>query len=228
MEKQTISVPGIEELGRPRSRKDFLKVVATAGVGATVGTALFTRKAGAQAAGGDAEILNFALTLEYLEAAFYERALNSGVLSGNALAVVQNLFEHESAHVDVLIAAIQGLGATPVAPPEFTFPADALASEAAVLNTAITLEPVGVGAYIGAAPMISDPTLLEVAGSIVGVEGEHVTAVQWLLGVVPPANEAFPESLTQDQVLAAIAPFVGGAMPETGGEAPAYGTGKAY
>lgn len=219
MEKQTINVPGAEEFARPQSRRDFFKALAIASAGAAVGSTVLARKASAQeSGGGDVAILNFALTLEYLEATFYQRAVDAGVLSGNALAVVQNLADHEQAHVDVLTATIQSLGATPVTQPQFTFPPDAFASTASILNLAATFEPVGVGAYIGAAPMISDPTLLEVAGSIVGVEGEHVTAVQWLLGVVPPANDAFPEALTQDQVLAAVAPFLGGAMPETGGE----------
>ena len=109
-------------------------------------------------------------------------------------------------------------GATPVAKPQFTFPADAFSSTASILNLAITFEPVGVGAYLGAATEIQSPDLLAAAGSIVGVEDEHVVAINDLLGVVPPANTAFPEALTRQQVLAAVAPFLGmGAMPDTGG-----------
>lgn len=217
MEKHTISVPGAEEFTQPRTRRDFFKALAVASVGAAAGTTLITSEAFAQG-GGDADIFNFALTLEYLEREFYQKALDAGVLSGPALGVVTNLRDHEAAHVDAITAALQGAGATPVAKPEFTFPPDALSSQASVLNLAATLEPVGVGAYLGAGPMIQSPDLLEAAGTIAGVEGDHVVAVNNLLGVVPPANTAFAKALTKDEVLAAIAPFLGmGSMPKTGG-----------
>ena len=216
MEKHNIDVPNAEGFARPRTRRDFFKTLAIAGIGAAAGSALISGKAQAQS--GDLEILNFALTLELLEARFYQQAVGSGVLSGDALAVVGQLADTEQAHVDVLTVAIQGAGGTPVPEPQFTFPPDALTSQGSILQLAATLEPVGVGAYLGAGPQISDPTILEVAGSIAGIEGEHVVAVNNLLGVVPPANEAFPAALTQEQVLAAAAPFLGmGGMPATGG-----------
>jgi hypothetical protein len=144
--------------------------------------------------------------------------LDAGVLSGAALGVVTALRDHEAAHVDAITAALQGAGATPVAKPTFTFPPESLASQAGVIQLASVLEPVGVGAYLGAAPMIQNPDLLEAAGTIAGVEGDHVVAVKNLQGIVPPANVAFEKALTKDQVLAAIAPFLGmGAMPATGG-----------
>ena len=221
MEKQTINVPDAEGFVRPKTRRDFFKTLAVAGIGAAAGSALLSREAQAQIGGsqeGDLGILNFALTLELLEARFYQQAVGSGVLSGDALAVVQQLAETEQAHVDVITAGIQGAGGTPAPEPQFTFPPGALSSQGSILNLAATLEPVGVGAYLGAGPMISDPTILELAGSIAGVEGEHVVSVNWLNGVVPPANTAFPAALTMDEVLAAVAPFMGmGSMPATGG-----------
>ncbi len=218
MEKQTISVPGVESFARPQTRRDFLKTLAAAGVGAAAGTSLLTSRAFAQSGGGDADIFNFALTLEYLEREFYQRALDAGVLSGAALGVVTALRDHEAAHVDAITAALQGAGATPVAKPQFTFPPDAFSSQASILQLAATFEPVGVGAYLGAGPMIQSPDLLEAAGTIAGVEGDHVVAVNNLVGVSPPANTAFAQALTKDQVLEAVAPFLGmGAMPGTGG-----------
>ena len=218
MEKQTISVPGVESFARPQTRRDFLKTLAAASVGAAAGTSLLTSKAFAQSGGGDADIFNFALTLEYLEREFYQRALDAGVLSGAALGVVTALRDHEAAHVDAITAALQGAGATPVAKPQFTFPQEAFSSQASILQLAATFEPVGVGAYLGAGPMIQSPDLLEAAGTIAGVEGDHVVAVNNLVGVSPPANTAFAQALTKDQVLEAVAPFLGmGAMPGTGG-----------
>ena len=218
MEKQTINVPGVEGFARSQTRRDFFKTLAVASVGAAAGTSLLTSKAFAQGGGGDVDIFNFALTLEFLEREFYQRALDAGVLSGAALGVVTALHDHEAAHVDAITAALQGAGATPVAKPQFTFPQDAFSSQASILQLAATFEPVGVGAYLGAGPMIQSPDLLEAAGTIAGVEGDHVVAVNNLVGVSPPANTAFAQALTQDQVLAAVAPFLGmGAMPATGG-----------
>jgi len=228
MEKQTINVPGAEEFVQPRTRRDFFKTLAVAGVGAAAGTTLLTSKAFAQG-GGDADIFNFALTLEFLERDFYQMALDAGVLSGPALGVVTNLRDHEQAHVDAITAALLGAGATPVPKPEFTFPPESLASQEGVIQLASVLEPTGVGAYLGAAPMIQSPDLLEAAGTIAGVEGDHVVAIKNLQGIVPPANVAFAQALTKEQVLAAIAPFLGMGgggggggggrreMPKTGG-----------
>ena len=226
MEQQKINVPGAEALARPQTRRDFLKALAVAGAGAAAGSVALSRKASAQAT-TDLDIANFALTLEFLEAEFYTIALDSGVLSSDVLPYIQALQDHENQHVQALTGLIQQFGGTPVAKPAFTFPPGAFDSQAAILDLAFTFEPVGVGAYLGAAPLISDPDVLAAAGSIAGVEGEHVVSIGYLVGVVPPANTAFPEALTQDQVLAAVAPFMGGTMPETGGSAPVYDTGKA-
>src|ERR671917_561214 len=215
MENHTINVPGAQEFARPRTRRDFFKSLAVAGAGATAASMLLSRQASAQT--DDVEIANFAVTMEYLEAEFYAIAVASGFLSGYALGVVENLAEHEAQHVTALKDLLEGAGATPVEKPAFTFPADAVSSQASILDLAATLEPVGVGAYLGAAPLISSPDILAAAGSIAGVEGEHVVAINWLLGVVPYANEAFPEALTLDEVSAAVAPFMGGKMLSTGG-----------
>ncbi|WP_273843246.1 ferritin-like domain-containing protein [Rubrobacter calidifluminis] len=199
-----------------RSRGEFFKMAGLAGAGAVLGSVALAPKAFAQS--GDLGIANFALTLEYLEATFYENAVNSGVLSGDALKVVTALRDHEQAHVDALISLIKSAGGTPVSKPQFTFPSGATSSESSILNLAATFEPVGVGAYLGAAPLIQSPDVLAAAGSIAGVEGEHVVAVNNLLGNAAATLEAFPAALTKDEVLAKIAPFLGmGSMMETGG-----------
>jgi len=215
MENHTINVPGAEEFARPRTRRDFFKSLAVAGAGASAASMLLSKRASAKT--DDVDIANFALSLEYLEADFYARALDADVLSGDALGVVENLESHESQHVDALKGLLDSVGATPVSKPTFTFPEDAFSSQASILDLAATFEPVGVGAYLGAAPLISSPDILAAAGSIAGVEGEHVVAVNWLLSVVPYANEAFPEAMTLDEVSAAVAPFMGGKMLSTGG-----------
>ena len=215
MENHTINVPAAEEFARPRTRRDFFKALAVAGAGATAGSMLLSRTASAKT--DDVDIANFALSLEYLEADFYARALDAGVLSGDALGVVKNLADHEAQHVKAITDLLNSAGATPVAEPTFTYLADAFSSQASILALAATLEPVGVDAYLGAAPLISSPDILAAAGSIAGVEGEHVVAVNWLLGVVPFAGEAFPAAIILDEVSAAVAPFLGGSMLSTGG-----------
>ena len=82
-----INVPGAQELARPRTRRDFFKTLAVAGAGAIAASMLFSGKAFAKT--DDVDIANFALSLEYLEADFYARSLDAGVLSGDALGVVE-------------------------------------------------------------------------------------------------------------------------------------------
>lgn len=213
-----INVPSAEAFAQPRTRRDFFKALAVAGAGAAVGSTVLSRKASAQSGNGDVDIANFALTLEYLEAEFYNRALDAGVLSGEALSVVKATADHENQHVEAITGLLKSAGATPVKKPEFTFPADAFSSQESIVGLAATFEPVGVGAYLGAGPMIQSQDILAAAGSIAVIEGEHVVAFNRLTGVVPPANMAFPAALTKDEVLAAVAPFLGmGGMMDTGG-----------
>src|ERR687898_3012987 len=140
MENHTINVPGAHKLARPRTRRDFFKSLALAGAGATAASMLLSKQASAKT--DDVDIANFALTLEYLEAEFYTMAVDSDVLSGDALGVVENLADHEAQHVTALKDLLESVGATPVEKPAFTFPADAVKSEASILDLAATLKPV--------------------------------------------------------------------------------------
>ncbi len=212
MEKKVINVPGVEELAQPQTRRAFLKTLMVAGLGAAaVGSAVLSPKAEAQSS--DLEIFQIALLLELLEGTFYQQALDAGVLSGSALAAVTNLRDHEFTHA----AFLQSAGADPSQVPGFVFPPESLASQEGVLQLAATLEPVGVGAYLGAAPLIADPSNLEAALSIYGTENDHVTTINNLIGVYPPANTAFKTPITAQEALAAAAPFLASAP---GGAAP--------
>jgi hypothetical protein len=172
---------------------------------ATVGP--FVRQALAQEGGGDVDILNFALTLEYLEAAFYAQALKevSG-LAGEAKEIATTLRENEDAHVKALASTIKDLGGTPVKAPGVDF-GMAFADEASFLKTAQTFEDLGVSAYNGAAPAIESKEVLAAAGSIVQVEARHAAAIRFLRGEDITAA-AFDEALTMDEVLAAAKPFI--------------------
>jgi hypothetical protein len=165
------------------------------------------RKAFAQGGSeGDIEILNFALTLEYLEAAFYEQAQKEAKLSSEVADLAKLVGGHEQEHVDGLTQAIEDLGGKPVPAPEVDF-GDAFSSEEAFLALGVTFEDTGVSAYNGAGPMIESKELLAVAGQIVQIEGRHAAAIRFAAGE-QPAPDAFDPTLTVDEVLKAVEPFV--------------------
>ena len=164
------------------------------------------RKAFAQGSMGDIDILNFALTLEYLEAAFYEEAAGVKGLTSEVAGYVKTFGDEEQEHVDALTATIRDLGGMPVEAPGVDF-GDAFSSADKFIALAITLEDTGVSAYNGAAPMIESKDLLATAGGIVQVEARHAAAIRYAAGE-DPAPEAFDPTLTEDEVLAAVQPFV--------------------
>jgi rubrerythrin len=149
--------------------------------------------------GGDVDILNFALTLEELETAFYADALAKAGLKGDTAAAAKEIGAHEAAHVAALRKA---LGGKAIAKPAFAFGA-ATASEAAFLKTAVTLEDTGVAAYKGQAPLIDDPKILAAALSIHSVEAKHAAWVR-RLAKGDPSPAAFEGPKTKAQVLAAV------------------------
>jgi hypothetical protein len=174
---------------------------------ATVGP--FVGRAMAQGGGGDVEILNFALTLEYLEAAFYTEALRkTRGLDGETKKLATTLRDNESEHVDALTATIEDLGGKPVAAPGVDF-GGAFASRRSFLKTAQTFEDLGVGAYNGAAPMIESAEVLGAAGGIVQVEARHAAAIRSLRGQ-PITDGAFDKALAKQDVLDAAMPFLKG------------------
>jgi rubrerythrin len=191
------------------SRSAFLLRGALA-TGALVGggaVSPFVRRAMAQEMGGDADILNFALTLEYLEATFYSRAISKGRgMSGETVRLAREIRDNEMAHVGALQETIKQLGAKPVKAPTVGFGA-VFTSDGAFLKLAQTLEDTGVSAYNGAAPQIKSRDVLAAAGSIVQVEARHAALIR-LMRDQNPAPDAFDPSLDKQQVLMAVTPFV--------------------
>lgn len=163
----------------------------------------FARQAMAAMDTSDVDILNFALTLEYLETAFYKKSLKLG-LKGDTLKLAKLLYTDEAAHVKALTGTIKDLGGKPVASPSFKFP---ITNESSFLKLAQTLEDTGVSAYNGAAPMIKDKKVLAAAGSIVQVEGRHAAAIRLMRGQAPAPN-AFDKTMTKAQVTKAITPLI--------------------
>jgi hypothetical protein len=158
--------------------------------------------------GGDVDVLNFALTLEYLEAAFYAQGLERAGLSGDAKALASTIREDEDQHVSALMAAIKGAGGKPVKAPGVDFGAG-LKDQKSFLELAQVFEDTGVSAYNGAAPSIESKDLLAAAGSIVQVEARHAAAIRLMNGN-PPTDGGFDKSLDSAAVLKAVKPFVKG------------------
>lgn len=137
----------------------------------------------AQGAGRDEAILNFALELEHLQAAFYARAVDEGALDGDLAEFARIASQHERAHVAALQVAL-GAAATPAA--EFDFGATTSDPDE-FLRTAVVLEDLGVEAYNGQAANLSARARGTTAG-IVSVDARHAAWIRSLAGQVPAAR----------------------------------------
>jgi rubrerythrin len=200
------AVEVVEASGGDLSRSDVILKGALA-AGAVYGTfmvAPFVRSAFAAAGTSDVDILNFALTLEYLESTFYEEALKKVKASGELKKLLPMLASDEKQHVEALEGTIKKLGGKPVAEPTFDFEYKGTPE---FLKLAETFEDTGVSAYNGAAPTIKSKEVLGAAGSIVQVEARHAAAIRLLNGQ-EPAPSAFDSPLTEKQVLKAVEPFI--------------------
>jgi Ferritin-like domain len=188
------------EAAQRHSRRGFLRTSGLAVGGAAVAGGLIPT-AGAMAATpkGDVAIANFALTLEYLESAFYASALKHAGLTGEHKRFARLVHQHEAAHVAALKKM---LGSAAVKRPSFAF-GSSVQSQSAFTQTAITLEDTGVQAYQGQAAFIKSQAVFKAALSIHPVEARHAA---WIrnLGGMAPAPAAFNPALTKAQVLAAV------------------------
>jgi rubrerythrin len=201
-----------EERERKVSRRMLLGTgtkLAAGGAAALVATAspAFARLLAAQEFTSDIDVLNYALTLEHLEYAFYRDGL-AGFSAGNFEAgVFDNLIlvrDHEGAHVDALVSTINSLGGTPVQEAVYDF---GYANTAGFLSVAAALENTGVSAYDGAASSIENVDLLNAAGSIVAVEARHASYLNLLNGE-DPFPSAFETPLSPQEVLDIAGPFI--------------------
>jgi rubrerythrin len=206
----------VEGLEGGDTRLDFLKKAGLAGGAVLGGGAVLSAltPAGAMAAGkgrppksfgkGDIGILNYALTLEYLEAAFYNEATKNKVASGaQESAFLKRVTADENAHVAFLKKA---LGSKATKAPKVDF--GGATSKAKWLPTSMVLENTGVKAYGGQALNISNKTYLAAALSIWAVEARHASVAGLLVKPtsknISPDGGAFDETATAAQVLKAV------------------------
>jgi len=204
-------------MDREVSRRNFLKTAAWTGATFSAmgigGFGVAVRRAEAQGEYktyeglGDAAILQFAYQLELLEGTFYAEGVKAGLFKDAFLEQIVAIRDHEMAHADAIATTLGQLGADVPATPQFTFPNGTFGNAATFLELAATFEPVGIGAYQGAAPALQSKDILAAAISIHNAECQHRCAINILNLITPPNNLAFEEALPLQKVQEAVKPF---------------------
>jgi rubrerythrin len=238
-ENETTPGSALQELTEdPSSRKRFLKAVGGSGAAAALGVLVAAcgssskSKTTSMAAGaatttssssggstkGDIAIVNYALTLEYLEAQFYADVIASGVIKDPKVGALAKQFgETEQQHVDALTAAVKQLGGTPATKPKASFQSVIQGGPTKILTTAATVENLGAAAYLGQAGRIKSKDILAAALSIHSVEARHAAALNELIGAGFQGNGAlsgslpdgaFAKPMAMAEVLKAVKPFL--------------------
>ena len=159
----------------------------------------------AQFGEGDIGIVNYALTLEYLEAAFYAEVANSGLFKGADLALIKEFQKNEDEHVVALTSTVKELGGTPAPMPKTQFD---VTDAAVVLQTAADVENLGAAAYLGQAAAIESPAVLAAALSIHSVEARHAAALNTLTDQIITPDGAFAKPADAQTVLDSVQPFI--------------------
>ena len=163
------------------------------------------------ASASDADILNFALGLEYLEATFYASIVDANntrsYLSPQVAMVARKLADDEAAHVTAILDVLNRAKGTPIQKPSFQFPANVYVSQIAFLELASIFEVTGTGAYLGAAPKLDSVDALKFAASIYGIEARHTGLIRSLVGK-DPAPTALEIALEVPEVQKRVAPFI--------------------
>jgi len=168
----------------------FGSKVAVAALPFALGT-LFNRAYGAAIPTDVTGVLNFALTLEYLESTFYTRGLAANIVPASDTAYITSIAKDEANHVTALQALITSLQGTPVTPPTFDFTGgngadpgpfpDVMTNYQTFLSLAQVFEDTGVRAYKGEAPALAgNQAVLTAALSIHAVEARHASAIRYL------------------------------------------------
>ncbi len=219
----------------PSSRKRFFKMLGGAGAVSAFSIALAAcgdddddksssttppaAAANADSNKSDLEILNYALTLEFLEADFYAQVIDSGMVKDPKVGSIAKKFgSTEQEHVDALIATIKKLGGKPVAAPKSNFGPTFDKGLKATLEAAADVENLGAAAYLGQAGNIKNKEVLAAALAIHTVEARHAAALNILVGrgfgdgkgglsgALP--DGAFGKPMDMKSVLAAVKPFL--------------------
>ncbi len=195
----------IAACGSSSSKSSTASTAKAAAPGSTGASSTSTSSsATAAASGGDLAIVNYALTLEYLESEFYKKVIASGLFKGAVLSTIKTFGDEENQHVVALKGVAMKLG-KPAAKPVGKFP---VTSATQVATLAATVENLGAAAYLGQAPLIQSKEVLAAALSIHSIEARHAATLNLLTKKSPTPNGAFGAPATMQQVLAAVKPFI--------------------
>ena len=195
-------------------RRDLIRGQAAVVPGPVAVDALTNKFAWTQAAdfNNDVEVLNYALTLEYLEAEFYRQGNSAGLVSGKEKTYLDQVQVDEESHVATIRSTITKIGGSPVAAPGVDF-GDSFANRESFLTTAHIFENTGVSAYLGAAGYIKDKAILQAAAGIFGVEARHAAIIGSLLGLKAEGGVymgAVETPKTSAEIIEAVTPFLTG------------------
>jgi rubrerythrin len=155
--------------------------------------------------GHDLEVVNYALTLEYIESDFYDKVVTSGMFSGAVGDLFAMIQQNEHEHVVALQALARKLGGPIQDPPRTHFP---LGGPRSVVEMAATLENTGAAAYLGQAATLGNKEVLAAALSIHTVEARHAAKLNRLVGREFTPDGAFAAPMERREVLDAVAPFI--------------------
>ncbi len=156
--------------------------------------------------GGDLDIVNYALTLEFLEEDFYQAVVDSGVLGGREAALAEKILDNESEHVLALSTVAKDLG-KPVERPATDFASVLSGGRDKVIRVAADLEGTGAGAYLAEANKITSDDILASALAIHTVEARHAAILNLLAGRSPVPDGAFATPIDRGEVERRIARF---------------------
>lgn len=181
---------------------------ASSGSGSSTGSTAAAGSSTSSSSGmsdpSDLTIVNYALTLEYLESQFYAKVAGSGLFHGETLSVLKSFGAEEEQHVIALHKVASGLG-TPATEPMGKFP---LHSAGQVASLAGTVENLGAAAYLGQAGNIHSKEILAAALAIHTIEARHAATLNTLLKLSPTPQGAFAKPMSMAQVLAVVKPFI--------------------
>ena len=219
--QETARPSALDELAAdPSSRGRFLKTLGTTGAAglfaavlaacgeketpttpggsnANTGAGVGTDKYGK----GDVGIVGYALTVEYLEDAFYVAANDSGQLKGRAADLARTFGQQEKEHIKALEKAARDLGGEPPARPEAVFPLD---GPRVIVEAGLGIESLGAAGMLAQLSRIEDKELLAAVLAIHSVEGRHVAALAEVLGEDPAPQGAFSQPVQAGDVLSQL------------------------